>query len=174
MIKKLVIGLMALALCLTAAVLPNALTAHADDGGVQVWGLYNGQIYRFNSSYLTGSGGAAFSQIPGSLTSVTPSPTTVSDQLISLTNSYLTGANSVPAQQQIIALAIDGSYALVNWTDNANSGGEYVASNVGGTWTVLFGSGGQYSASELAVKGVPSSISTYLIANLQPNIRFPI
>lgn len=74
-----------------------------------------------------------------------------------------------PTKVHINGMAIRGTYALVNWDDSENSGGELLAVNVNGAWRKIVSTGGQYSAADLShLHGVPQATARFLAANIRP------
>ena len=68
----------------------------------------------------------------------------------------------------VTSMSISGNYALVAWSDSSNSGGELVASKVGGSWKAVKTAGGVFNASELTEFGADASTASFLVANLRP------
>jgi hypothetical protein len=115
---------------------------------------------------VTAAVGAALA----TLLQTTPANALTSDQaaLVQLTNQYVTNAPG-SSQAYVSGMAIYGSWALVGWTDNVNSGGEIIASKASGSWVISRAAGGAYSSAELqSVASVDSTSASFLIANLRP------
>ena len=89
--------------------------------------------------------------------------------LVQPTNYYLSGSNIMPTTQQVHAANIVGNYALVDWYNGPNAGGELVLSNASGTWTIVYGTGGDLSAAEITSHaGVPASTAAALKSGMMP------
>lgn len=87
--------------------------------------------------------------------------------LVSLADVAVTGQQGSD-QSYVSGMSISGTYALVNWTDNVNTGGVLLASKASGTWQQVVSGGGEPNASELQGYGPDSTTSTFLLANLRP------
>jgi len=88
-------------------------------------------------------------------------------QLVQLADSLINGSSSYDSSI-VKGMAIDGTYALVDWTDKSNSGGELLASKASGSWTTVVNGGGQANATDLVSKGVDSASANFLVSNLRP------
>lgn len=113
---------------------------------------------------------AAAAAALASLLQLTPANALTSDQaaLVQLANQYVTNAPG-SSQAYVSGMAIYGSWALVGWTDNVNSGGEIIASKASGSWVITRGAGGAYSGAELqSVAGVDATSASYLVQNFRP------
>jgi len=93
--------------------------------------------------------------------------TTDQTQLVQIANQTVANTNTTNTAY-VSAMAIYGNYALVSWTDNQNSGGEFVASKSGGVWKAIFGSGGSYTSADIQSHGIDSTTANYLVSNLVP------
>jgi len=88
--------------------------------------------------------------------------------LVVLANYVVTNGQSGSNQAYVTGMAINGPWALVDWSDRVNTGGELLASKSNGKWSIVRSTGGQWSATELTTYGIDLTTATWLRANLRP------
>jgi hypothetical protein len=100
-----------------------------------------------------------------------PPPVSAGDvqALVAISNSF-TGACAGGDTSCTVHLGIVGNYALVGFTDKANSGEYFLATNTSGSWAVIQKSGGWLIQSELqALTGLSATDAAQLEAAASAN-----